>query len=487
MQQQNLNQVYNQQNDQQPAILEYDNTRPLLEVEEDFRKVEFTPKKTEEAPVVKYNIKSAGVLNNNDNRVQTTTGKTRSRTRGRSRFATTTPGPVTTTFRQVISRVSASSKPPEEEEFYGFTRQPAFAPVKLNVQANKAQEEPAAAPVRFVGEIRPKYTPRPTTAKPTAEEDEVPVSTRAPRIRTRTRSRTKAADEEQVTRRATTAGRTRGRTHYRAPENLKRESDDEDVAGQNYPANFLQKLDADQTPSPSYYSATWALPNSLDHGGKKTQTPVALAVEQTTRTMSDLDNTNIEGNEEVGQKPGRRKGGWKLIRTRPADPLDVQESQNYQSVLNDFGSIEKAEPESKLHLQEASTEVKTNKPTTTTTQQAKTQENLFDTIYEMFGVFTKSNTQPSATTETQNATTTTPTPTVFPEEITESDPQTTTIISKTPEDIKTETTTELITETTSTAKSVKTSTSTSTEVSQETEICYKGRCVKSRDKKRRLQ
>lgn len=473
-----------QQNNQQPAILEYDNTRPLLEVEEDFRKVEFTPKKIEETPVVKYNIKSAGVLNNNDNRVQSTTSKTRSRTRGRSRFATTTPGPVTTTFRQVISRVSSSSKPPEEEEFYGFTRQPAFAPVKLNVQA-KPQEEPAAAPVRFVGEIRPKYTPRPTTARATTEEDDAPVSTRAPRIRTRTRSRTKAADEEQVTRRATTAGRTRGRTHYRAPENLKRESDDEDVAGQNYPANFLQKLDADQTPSPSYYSATWALPNSLDDGGKKTQSPVALAVEQTTR-MSDLDNTNIEENEGAVQKPGKRKGNWKLIRTRPADPLDVQESQNYQTVLNAFGSIEKVDPESKLHLQEASTEVKTNEPTTTT-QPAKTQENLFDTIYEMFGVFTKSNTEPTTTTENQNATTTTPTPTVFPEEITERDPQTTTIISRTPEDIKSETTTELISETTLTTKSVKTSTSTSTEVSQETEICYKGRCVKSRDKKRRLQ
>lgn len=474
-----------QQDNQQPSILEYDNTRPLLEAEEDFRKVDFTPKKTEEPPVVKYNIKSAGVLNNNDNRIQTTTGRTRSRTRGRSRFATTTPGPVTTTFRQVISKASPSSKPAEEEEFYGFTRQPAFSPVKLNIQA-KPQEEPAAVPVRFVGEIRPKYTPRPTTTKTTAEEDDVPVSTRAPRIRTRTRSRTKAADEEQVTRRSTSAGRTRGRTHYRAPENIKRESDDEDVAGQNYPANFLQKLDADQTPSPSYYSATWALPNSLDDGGKKTQNPVALAVEQTTRRMSDLDNTNIEENEEADQKPGKRKGGWKLIRTRPADSLDVQESQNYQSVLNSFHSIEKVDPESKLHLQEASTEFKTNEPTTTN-KPAKTQENLFDTIYEMFGVFTKSNSQPTTTTENQNATTTTPTPTVFPEEITEGDSQTTTIISKTPEDIKTETTTELITETTSTTKSLKTSTSTSTEVSQETEICYKGRCVKSRDKKRRLQ
>ncbi|XP_066263112.1 proteoglycan 4 [Euwallacea similis] len=484
----NYQQFYNVQTtttEQQP--LEYDNTkttRPAItELQTDVpdqRRAEFVPKRVEE-PIVRYTIKSGGVLNNNAPITTTTEAPIRGRGRGRSRFATTTP--AASSAARVTARpsstparaVSSLQKPEEEQEFFGFIRQPGYSPSNLNIQASKKPDE--SSNVRFVGEIRPKYTPRTTTPK--FEEEETPK----PRIRARTRASTRKttpnneekSQEHHVTKRPGVT-RTRGRSHYKPQENVKRESEDEDVAGQNYPVNFLQKLDAttvreaeDQAAHASFYTPTYLPhPNSLVTTAYGiNEEPLALAIGGTTTQSSQEINLGED-------KKSKRRGSWRLVKSRPADPLDVSESQNYQSVINAFDRIEKLDYPKKTIELEITTEAQSEDVVTTPPSPAKAQENIFDTIYEMFGVFAK-----NASKDAETATTTVTAPLIFPEEITE-DPTTTTSLEET-----TETATvplELATE----PKQVEISTSTSTEVSHETEICYKGRCVKSKDKKKKL-
>ncbi|XP_050315673.1 uncharacterized protein LOC126750184 [Anthonomus grandis grandis] len=529
-----------------PTVSDYGNTRlQSRPVATDDR---IPNKSSEEDNYIRHNanIKSGGVINNRKS--ETTTVRTRGRTRGRSRFATST-----TTFRPV-TRIStrptalpARVTTTEEPESYGFTRQPSYTPSNLNIQAKK--------PVQFVGEIRPKYT-RPTAASSVEEKEE--VETPRPRIRSRTRVPTKKPTSnirqsenvinrstEQVTRRSGSTTRTRGRTHYRPQENVKRESDDEDVANQNYPLNFLQKLESsslrplkefrvtvdpldeedDQSPHPSLFSPKFVpKPNSLPTEGKPnykekteillaTVDPEALAVSYTTtedssevteseinKVMEELEKIQTfptEEPSEVTTKIGRRRGIWKLVRAKPLDPLEVSESQNYETVLNAFGTIEKVDPYAKSTVKEdkwqnfkemdedittvstinteANTEAVTTEPRTSSTlSTTKTQENIFDAIYEMFGVF---KTPENATEIIPTTTISTPT---FPEEITEEEVAATDSTTLVMEEVKSSTKPYEV----EPWQMREVKTSTSTEVSHETEICYKGRCVKSKDKKK---
>ncbi|XP_066142539.1 proteoglycan 4 isoform X2 [Euwallacea fornicatus] len=484
----NYQQIYNVQTtttEQQP--LEYDNTRTtrpsITELQTDVpdqKRAEFFPKRVEE-PIVRYTIKSGGVLNNNAPITTTTEAPIRGRGRGRSRFATTTPAASSAT--RVTARPSSTpartapplQQKPEEQEFFGFIRQPGYSPSNLNIQASKKPEE--SSNVRFVGEIRPKYTPRTTTSK--YEEEE----TTKPRIRARTRAPTRKTtsnneekpQEHHVTKRPGVP-RTRGRSHYKPQENVKRESEDEDVAGQNYPVNFLQKFDAttvreaeDQAAHASFDSPTYLPhPNSLvtiAYGIN--EKPLALAVEGSTTQSSQEIHLGED-------KKSKKKGSWRLVKSRPADPLDVSESQNYQSVINAFDRIEKLNYPKKSTEIEITTEAPSEDVVTTPPSPTKAQENIFDTIYEIFGVFAK-----NASKEAETATTAVATPSIFPEEITE-DPTTTTSLEET-----TETATSPL-ELATRPKQVEISTSTSTEVSHETEICYKGHCIKSKDEKKKL-
>ncbi|CAG9762021.1 unnamed protein product [Ceutorhynchus assimilis] len=573
-------QVYElpQQNQQ---VLEYDNTRsqPIVDVQvshvlpEDEPKLDIITKAPEEEVYVRptnANIRSGGVLNNNreEQATRASTARPRGRTRTRSRFASstsTTTRPVTRISPRYTTGKPRETTTKEEQEFYGFTRQPAYTPANLNIQA-----EPQ---VKFVGEIRPKYSPRTTTSS--SAEAESSAETARPRIRSRTRAPTRKTSStyrqsdndvyngrstEQATRRSsptTTRTRTRGSSHYRAPENQKRESEDEDVANQNYPVNFLQKLDAsspktiildedldDQSPYSSIYRPKFVPKpnewNSLPTNDKPDmEDPQSLAIVQTNKPDDDWNSFSTEGEnsqslafahttpqlpnefitesevdkvmsdlEKIRTSPtedsvttlepteavtkSRRRGVWKLVKHRPLDQLEVAESQNYETVLNAFDSIAKVDPYSKSTSNElvknvdVSTEnVEISEFTTLPPSTTKTQENIFDTIYEMFGMFQKPE---KNDTSNLNIPTTTFNPT-FPEEITE--------IATTTEEIVAETNTEVINETTTGTikpstmpyeiepwkmKAVKTS--TSTEVSHETEICYKGRCVKSREKKK---
>lgn len=200
------------------------------------------------------------------------------------------------------------------------------------------------------------------------------------------------------------------------------------------------------------------------------------------------------------RKIGRRRGVWKLVKHRPIDSFDTAESQNYFSVLNAFSSVEKVnEKVSETNKPSTTTTTKApeTKPTTTTT--TTTEGSIFDTLYNFLGLASKASQIPGSKTKVylnkEEITTTTASPT-FPEEITEE--ISTQEIKHLEQHFQEETTftpeTTTAPTTTTTTENVKNfnietweerdvKTSTSTEISHETEICYKGRCVKSKDDK----
>ncbi|XP_048523781.1 mucin-5AC [Dendroctonus ponderosae] len=561
-------------------VLDYENTRirtlPVAEApssEQPERRLEAGPRQSEEEPYRRShnaNIQSGGVLNNRREPSTSTAPPTRvrGRTRGRSRFATTTttPRPISrVSSRPTSATLRAPTQEQEEPEFFGFTRQPNFSPAATKLSPSTTTLEPA---VRFVGEIRPKYTPRTTTGQPAEDVDYAETPRTRVRARTRAPARPTPANTVRPVESEPAAGRgrvatpqrTRGRSHYRAPENVKRENEDEDVANQNYPTEFLQKLevssakprktfqitvdplegDDDQASYSSIHRPKFVqAPLDSDGSTASTQTrdpnglqfsekpqhfpspePQALAFELSDQPIPVEASTWEESQETASTAvaepttKSRRRGAWKLVRQRPADPLEVSESQNYQSVLNAFESIGKSDSfgktqhfkdqssledvrdsadeeslesadEESLESAAASTEPKLDELSPTT----KTPENFFEKIYEMFGVFGHGETNATTVSSASEDSSTVANP-VFPEEITEL-PTTTS-----GEEQKAAETTETLPASTTLnisassqpydvepweMKQVKTS--TSTEVSHETEICYKGRCVKSRDKK----
>ncbi|XP_060529388.1 uncharacterized protein LOC132703886 [Cylas formicarius] len=503
-----------------PSVVDMEIRHPS--VEEKQRSSDIITAADEDEQYVHYNanIRAGGILNNNKNEETTRQApRTRGRTRGRSRFASsTTARPAT---RTVSSTYRTTTQAREEAEFFGFIKTPNFG-AQRPAEATARNEE---STVQFVGEIRPKYR----------DNQEVP--------RTRTRGRTRppttnvynqrqsdnevngSRNTEQITRRTEVRTRGRGSTHYRNPENVKRESD-EDAENGNYPEKFLQRLeiarptshltqsDDDQSPHASIHTPK-ILPkpegwNQIESQEKtrvwqSPATEAAVAEENSEESVKKhaeiedlvkLDRITTSAEETVEtsttRKPGRKRGVWKVIRHRVADPLETAESQNYQSVLNAFESIQKIEPKPEATSERNEEEDKVSAATST--------ESFFDAIYEMFDVFKDQSRNESTVTSKSTdepvvvATTTSVDPT-FPEEITEDSVTSTT---QTEPDVA-ETTTDVLedlrdgTELSSSTipekfevepwemKAVKTS--TSTEVSHETEICYKGRCVKSKGRK----
>ncbi|XP_044265860.1 uncharacterized protein LOC123012116 [Tribolium madens] len=345
---------------------------------------------------------------------------------------------------------------------------------------------------------------------------------------------------DQVTRRSSNVVRTRGRgkAHFKLPEQMTVKADDHDVEGGNYPASYLKSRELttekpssfqitidpaeeeDQVPHSSLYSpqiikstdTQWVeatnfpkvneleiedkqmfVTNSdeqttLPYEDSETETETETAQTEQITTTEPIDTTTLKR-----RKIGRRRGVWKLVKHRPVDSFDTAESQNYFSVINAFESVEKVN-DKVAEITKSSTTTKTpeTKPSTITT--TTTESSIFDTLYNFLGLASKASQLPGSKTkisfQKEEITTTIASPT-FPEEITED--ITTQEISK--HEMETtfvpETTTPTATTTTTQAsiknydiepweeKDVKTS--TSTEVSHETEICYKGRCVKSKD------
>lgn len=286
--------------------------------------------------------------------------------------------------------------------------------------------------------------------------------------------------------------RSRGKSHFQLPASLRTASEEQDVQNSNYPAEFLQKQasvtqssvfqitvepqaqdsEYDQQPHSSIQRPSIALPDApnvvykeeeVKNQPEETST-IQLNAEETVTTLPPIETTS-----ESEKKKGRRRGVWKLIKQRPVDNFETAESQNYHTAV------------------QLATREKDFK---------KNEANLFDTLYEMFSSPEKDEASTEATTassqiqsandtssEEVEATTFVPeteatTVTVEPNNLTtisENDAVTTEAVEAE------ETTTMKVLKPYEVApwemKAIKTS--TTTEVSHETEICFRGRCVKS--------
>ncbi|XP_063908528.1 mucin-4 [Zophobas morio] len=223
----------------------------------------------------------------------------------------------------------------------------------------------------------------------------------------------------------------------------------------------------------------------------------------TITTTADI----VKATTRIRRKNGRRRGVWKLVNHKPVDSFETAESSNYYSVLNAFDNIEKKVKDDYVRettsttitpattitaVNKTSPKIKlTRRPVTTTTESS-----IFEALYNMLGLASKASQLPQSKTKViihrEEITTTTASPT-FPEEYTE---QTTLDIKQTERTHAEETSivpqTTPATGTSSTEVLLKSydaepeethevKTSTSTEISHETEICYKGRCIKSKD------
>ncbi|CAH1116705.1 unnamed protein product [Phaedon cochleariae] len=358
--------------------------------------------------------------------------KLRGRVRGRSRPVSTTTEAVTT--RRPSTPVQQEE---QEEEFYGFFRQPNFSqpPVHQSEQTTSSRpnvyyestpsqtrddtrlqydntREAYSTTPRFVGELVPKYQ---TTSSNIERED---VETPRPRIRPRTRAphrqnspRISANVDTESSTKNPNALRSRGRSHYKVPENLRKERED-DIEGGNYPAEFFQNKQQFTTRSPSFQITVtpddeeeddqvphhslyrpnvlarpeeWHEASQYDAGDKgqgnligessdaqtTTEQPIALPIKANTEELIESSsyettykeaseamegifeaiNNKYQGMKDTTKKPisnGRRRGTWKLVKQRPVDRLEVAESQNYYSVLNSFDEIKKIDADEKI-------------------------------------------------------------------------------------------------------------------------------------------
>nr|XP_023023056.1 uncharacterized protein LOC111511277 [Leptinotarsa decemlineata] len=205
------------------------------------------------------------------------TVRVRGRIRGRPKptIITSTTEPITTKRTTTPTQVETE----KEEEFYGFFRQPNFSSQpafsaeetitteKPRFHHDNYNSENSLAPrqfdntnldsttLRFVGEIVPKY-------QTTSREVQVEPETEAPRPRIRGRikapqrtshrgSYEDSRSQEQSTRR-TNVIRSRGRTQFQLPDSLRKEKDEDDVVGGNYPPSFFQNKQQYTTRAPTF-------------------------------------------------------------------------------------------------------------------------------------------------------------------------------------------------------------------------------------------
>lgn len=622
----------------QRVSAEYINYRPVYNVPADQELVLINNRKVTKPatePVVIHQINQLPIKNLEEENTENTSS------RNRGRRPTTTAIPQVETSRKYETD---SNKDSSSDEFYGFFRDPSFkkpaevsstptpteasrplysstyvsSTLKPHLREEDVQPQvryhSSTENVQFVGEIRPKYqttaqyfeasqpsisTERfyQTTQKEAVEEEKPRVR---PRVRLPIRTRVTPAPASEDNRRGNTnndetksvtqRGRTRGKTHYRMPQKPKRpaseSSEDEDVEGGNYPAQFKNfhttarpsfqiTVDPqdDQEGFQSIYRPTYvAKDNSKDDGVKdghlvenyqmpnfipsevKGSEDIPLALpsiatapevnhviqeeQQKMRTNIEVDRIVEEMNNEYDDYNNpdqtekssptiiaveedfdesvttvipetttqkRRRGVWKLVR-RPTDVLEGAESQNAASNKNLFSSEEKEQPAKIQPIQVEYTtlpmttlpenEVTTPTPVTTTTEGG-----FFDSLYNMFGI-PEEKTKIQVEEDVDEVDTTTVGKTIVPEstfapETSEPEtqpppttPTTTTTTTTTERPVpEVETTTPLTSMTYITPMSLETwnkgilKTSTSTEISHETEICYKGKCIKSKDMK----
>lgn len=443
--------------------------------------------------------------------IPTRKSRIRSKTRVSSTQRPSTTRATTTTLKpQIIEEEEEEGE--EEDEDYGFIRPPNYnkpnpiikttTPQIAFIQSNEEDAEVApSTPVQFIGEIRPKYT---TTESP---KFKTRARVKTPSQRAHNEIKSQSLDD-QVTRRSSTVGRSRsrGKSHYKPPINQYKKEDDADVEGGNYPIGFIAKRTTtkptfqitidpmdeevdDQVPHSSIFvpnivkKPDWVeasvLPNQLEFDGK----PLYSA---TPNDLEEIVPTTTEQPDNI-----KRRGVWKLVRQTPLDSFEEAESQNYYTVLNKFDDILKEKNQNINQIMEEKPnpiEEKVNEENPKTVEEEKseaatattTENTIFDTLYNMFSFAEEKskNSKEMEIEEKENITTTTVVTASVSPEITEQPTQETTIPPET-------TTLDIIKHfDVEPWEMKKVKTSTSTEVSHETEICFKGKCVKSKDKKK---
>lgn len=415
-------------------------------------------------------------LRSQESEESTTTVRARSRQRSRSRPRVTA---TTTTRRPVSATTKPEVKQAEQEEFYGFIRPPSFNKAKLekppppppteapayvdfdkrfkiptysfdfpsynfpSTQSHddyyKELEAAGREPIQLYTNDKhlsttPVYIYKPKYVIQTEDQQNLaatadPAKEEKPKIRMKLPQQRKQEDEKPAE---------RGKAHFQLPAVLRTASEEEEIQGGNYPVEYLQKQ-ASATQSSVFQITVEPKNTEYDQQpfGSVQQASVVLPPENVT---------------EVEKKKSKRRGVWKLVKQRPVDNFETAESQNYHAALQ---LIDKKKDE------------------------APQKTNLFDTLYEMFS----SPENDEASTEATPATTTEEVAATTIQPVTE-----TTILAD--EISNSTTTTEAGTVLETTMKTLQPfevapwemkaiRTSTTTEVSHETEICFRGRCVKS--------
>ncbi|KAL3289139.1 hypothetical protein HHI36_003576 [Cryptolaemus montrouzieri] len=449
----------------------------------------------------------------------------RVRVRGRPK-TTTTPRPTN------------PSPPNEPTEFYGFTRQPNFShSSQIN---NHKEEEPnihiyapiqqKTSPVyvqktyepivtssprsdtdttlRFVGELRPKYA-SPSRSTTTTE---APSSQR---IRTRGRVRvpgrtyeSRTSSQEVQTTERNNRGRSRGRTHFTPPRNTRQEETDET---ENYPASYLRTKEISVTPSYAEFQITVEggdekddqIPHSTNNraekfkGNTEATSPIPQINEDEKNYIEKEEESPSKNLEVMSfRKEKMKQEGFKVVNI---DQFDTAESQNYRSLFNSIGDPSKVNDlrskenedsltENPMSLFEKELLGLMEPDPTGSSQSVSTAEAIKTTSDDSMYAEALRNTTETSTIPPTTSTTTEESEMDVSSTIATDSSEGGEITSTIPpeEELKMSTSTDTSKSTVQTALDLLAlQTSTSTEISHETEICYKGRCVKSRNKKLR--
>lgn len=482
-------------------------------------------KPNQEAAYVRFNKNEEPTTRASQDRVRI---RTRGRPKIRPSARPTSTTPLSTTEEQ-------------GEEFYGFFRQPNFnkpASAKVVTQSPKLYSSTYVSSTQSLQEedqpiedsnnvqiysrsstINTEYITAPPeeflpiTAEPVTTEKPIRPSP-SPKIRSRTRV---TSTKSEVTAKPTRNLRfkSRGTAHFKTQKHTKNASEDEDVEGGNYPIQFLKAQESrterskfqitvdpgveeaqseeDQEPFSSIHRPKYIKPEQ--DGGL-----IQNAIRGTTTEMSKTNDSELFEDEELEEFDGmsttlrpkeHRRGVWRLVK-RPLDPLETAESQYVNTLLSPNSFVlddqEKSEVQPKEEEEAQQSTISTEEPgittttegfeeTTSTTDLTTSTDNFFGSLYKMFGIKEdleeeKSNNEFVTDLEADESSSTTVTD--LPITTTSSPNSTTTESSSEPT-----TTTASITNPQIEPLNLAIKTSTSTEISHETEICYRGKCVKS--------
>ncbi|KAF5307604.1 hypothetical protein FQR65_LT06760 [Abscondita terminalis] len=427
--------------------------------------------------------------------------------------------------------VSTTKRPVYISNTIQYEDQPLENSNNVNIFSNNVAVA-SSTPAQFIGELVTRYSPSFETTEIVTHE---PVSTPRSRVRTRIRlPKNKSKEEQHTTPMSQTRTRSRGKAHFTIAAKSRDESRDEDVEGGNYPKFFPKsesstsrskfqitiepvlgdhEIEDDQVPFSSIRRQKFVpaeqgssleevrpvlndipidrktidsqevilpTPSHLHNDTEKdSYTSIKEEVigeidkvkmddeNITTTTVKDLEATTKATTE---TPKSRRRGVWKLVK-RPVDAFETAESQ-YVGKFS-ANSLVDSEKDSSILDKDATTV-----PTSSTTQES-------DFLQALYKMFENTHTNESVESSTNFVLTQTETtlPPYFETTISPLDLRNTTYATTSTE-IKLdeiENTTEIVLNETQTERWDLVKTSTATEISHETEICFRGKCVKSSD------